>query len=73
MDFHRYLVGSQTIVLVNSSEEDVLGVRTYKLKLCEGNTLFLHDTLYTPGLRVCLLSFVFSFIDEIRILFQLSY
>jgi len=29
MEFHRYLVGSRTIVLGNDSKEDVLGVGTY--------------------------------------------
>jgi len=51
-------VGSQIVVLGNGSEEDVLGVRTYKLRLCGGNTLLLHDALYAPGLRVCFLSLV---------------
>jgi len=32
-EFHRYSVGSRTIILGNDSEEDVLGVGTYQLKL----------------------------------------
>ena len=59
MDFHRYLVGSQIVVLGNGSEEDVLGVGTYKRRLRGGNTLLLHDALYAPGVQVCLLSLVF--------------
>jgi len=45
VDFHHYLVGSQTVVMGNGSEEDVLGVGTYKLGLHGGNTLLLHDAL----------------------------
>ena len=57
VDFHCYLVDSQTVVLRNGSEEDVLGVDTYKLILRRGNTL-LDDVIYTPRVRVCLLSLV---------------
>jgi len=71
VDFHRYPVGSQTVVLGNGSEEDVLGVGTYKLRLFGGNTLLLHDTIYAPEVRVCLLALVF--LNEVRILFQFSY
>jgi len=37
VNFHCYPMGSQTVVLGNSSEEDVLGVGTYKLRLRGGN------------------------------------
>ena len=67
VDFHRYPVGSQTVVLGNGCEEDVLGVGTYKLRLRGGNTVLLHDAIYAPRIRVCLLTFVFSFFNEIRI------
>jgi len=43
VDFHHYAVPSQT---VNGSEEDVLRVGTYKLRLHGGNTLVLHDAIY---------------------------
>ena len=33
VEFHRYPVGSQSIVLGNRSEEDILGVGTCQLKL----------------------------------------
>ena len=68
MDFHRCPVGSRTVVLQNGSEEDVLGVGTYKLRLCGGNKLLLYDALYAPMVRYSLVSFVslmrigFSFI-----------
>ena len=58
VDFHCYPVGSQTIVLGNGSEEDVLGVDIYKLRLRGGNMLLLHDALYAPGVQVYLLSLV---------------
>jgi len=58
MDFHCYLVGSQTVMLGNGSEEDVLGVGTYKLSLHGGNTLILHNATQASGVRVCLLSLV---------------
>ena len=58
VDFHRFPVGSQTVVLGNGSEEDVLGVGTYRLTLKGGNKLLLFDALHAPGVRTCLLSLV---------------
>jgi len=58
VDFHRYPVGSQTVVLGNGSEEDVLGVGTYKLRLRGGNTLLLYDALHALRVQACLLSLV---------------
>ena len=46
MNFHFYLVGLQTIVLGSDSEEDALDMTMFLLKLCEENTLLLHDVLY---------------------------
>jgi len=46
VDFHYYPVGSEIIALGNDSEEDVLGVGTYMLRLHRKNMLLLHDTLY---------------------------
>jgi len=45
-------------LLGNGSEEDILGVGIYKLRLSEGNTLLLHDAIYTHGVRVWLLPLV---------------
>ena len=58
VDFHPYSVGLQTVTLGNGTVEDVLGVGTYRLKLRGGNSLLLHDTLYTPGVRCSLVSYV---------------
>jgi len=58
VEFHHYLVDSRTIVMGNSSKEDVLGVVTYQLRLREGIKLLLHDTLYAPRLQCSLVSFV---------------
>ena len=58
-------------MLGNGSEEDVLGVGTYKLRLRGENTLLLHDAIYAPGVQVCL--FFFSFFNEVRFLFQFRY
>jgi len=58
MEFHRYLMGSRTVLLSNGSEKDVLGVETYQLKLYRGNKLLLHNILYAPWLRRSLISFV---------------
>jgi len=58
MEFHHYPMGSQTFVLGNNSEEDVLGVGTYQFKLYGGNKLLLHDALCAPGVRWSLLSYV---------------
>ena len=46
MDFHRYPMGSQSVMLANDSEEDVLGVGMYQLRLRGGNKLLLFDALY---------------------------
>ena len=40
------------MTLGNGTAEDVLGVGTYRLKLREGNSLVLHDTLYALGYDV---------------------
>jgi len=72
VNFHRYLVGSQFVVLENDSEEDVLGVGMYQLLLRGGNKLLLFYALYAPGVRICLLSlaslmksdFSFSFCSD---------
>jgi len=58
VEFHRYLVDPQTVVLGNGSEEDVLEVETYQLRLRGGNKLLLHDTLYVPRVRCSLISFI---------------
>ncbi|KAH9608961.1 hypothetical protein KSS87_006063, partial [Heliosperma pusillum] len=72
VDYHCFPVGSQTVMLGNGSEEDVLGTGTYQIKLSGGNTMLLHDALYAPGVRCCLVSvisllklgFVFNFKDS---------
>jgi len=48
VEFHRYPVGSRTVVLGNNSEEDAIRVGTYQLKLHGGNKLLLHGALYAP-------------------------
>jgi len=58
VDFHHYPVDSQSIMLGNGSEEDVLGVGMYQLRLRGGNKLLMFDALYAPGVRVCLLFLV---------------
>ena len=59
MKFRHQLVGSQTVILGNNGEEDVLKLRTYHLKLHEGATfLLLHNDLYPPGVQYSLVFFV---------------
>ena len=58
VDFHPYSVGLQTVTIGNGTIEDVLRVGTYRLKLHGGNSLLLHDTLYTYGVRCSLVSYV---------------
>jgi len=48
VEFHHCPVDPRTVVLRNGSEEDVLGVETYLLRLCRGNKLLIHDALYAP-------------------------
>jgi len=69
VEFHRYPVGSRTVVLGNGSEEDVPGVGTYQLRLHGGKKLLLHDALYAPGVRCSLVFFV----SLIRISFSFSF
>lgn len=61
VDFHKFVAGSRTMTLGNGSEEDVLGIGTYELKLRGGSVLLLHDALYAPGVNCCLI-FVFSLV-----------
>jgi len=58
VEFHPYPVGSRTVVLDNGSEEDILGVGTYPLRLRGGNKLLFYDSLYAPRGRSSLVSFV---------------
>ena len=51
-------MGSHIDVLRHGSEEDVLGVGTYQLRLREGNKLLLHNALYAPTVQCSLVSFV---------------
>jgi len=51
-------MGSRTILLENSSEQDVIGVERYKLRFCGGNKLLLHNALYAPRVRCSLVSFI---------------
>ena len=46
------------MTLGNGTAEDILRVGTYRLKLCGGNSLLLHDALYAPGVRCSLVSYV---------------
>jgi len=48
VDFHWHPVGSQTVVLGNGSEEDVLGVGMHQLILQVEISCFFY-TLYAPG------------------------
>jgi len=41
VEFHSYSVGSWTVILENDSEEDILGVGMYQLRLRGGNKLLL--------------------------------
>jgi len=69
VNFHRYPVGLQIIILGNDDEEDILELRIYHLKLREGTTLFFHDALYASGVRCFLVSFVYeiSFLFNFRL------
>jgi len=67
VEFHRYPVCSRTVVLGNGSEEDVLGVRTLRLR--GGNKQLFHDALYAPGVRRSL----FCFVLLLRIGFSFSF
>ena len=49
MNFHHYPVDLQIVVFGNDDEEDVLELRRYLLKLCEGTKCILHDAVYAPG------------------------
>jgi len=51
VNFYYYPVDPQTVVLGNDSEEHVLDIATYQLKLRGGNKLFLHYALYAPRVQ----------------------
>ena len=48
MEYRRIPVGSRDIKVGNGASVEVLGIGTYKLELCGGRTLLLHDVLYAP-------------------------
>jgi len=58
VEFHHYLVGSQTDVLEHDSGKDVPGGGIYQLRLCGGNKMLLHDTLHAPRVQCSVVSFV---------------
>ena len=58
VDFHYYLIGLHTVVLRNDNDRDVLGIRTYQLKLYGGNALLLHHALYAPRVQCSYVTFV---------------
>jgi len=62
-------VGSRTVILGNVSEENVIGVGTYQLRLRGGNKMLFYNALFTPGVRCSLVSLV----SLMRIGFSLSF
>ena len=68
VNFHFYTVSSWTIILGNDSEDNILKIGTYYLKLREENALVLHDAIYALEVRCSLVSFA----SEISYLFEFS-
>ena len=58
VEYRRIPVGSRVIKVGNEASVEVLGIGTYKLELCGGRTLLLHDVLYAPEIRRNLLSVI---------------
>ena len=56
IEYRRVLASSRWMRMGNKSRVEVLGIGTYKLQLCHGRTLLLHDVLYVPEMRQDLLS-----------------
>jgi len=54
VNFHRYTVGSQIVVLGNDDEKAVIELRTNHLKLLGGTTLSLHNATLHLGCDVSL-------------------
>jgi len=67
MGFHPYLVGSPTVVLGNGSEDDVLNVVMYKLRLLEVVHCSPLCSLYTWGVS---LLFVLVSLMKLRLFFN---
>ena len=56
IEYRRVLASSRWMRMGNKSRVEVLGIGTYKLQLCHGRTLLLHDVLYAPRMKQNLLS-----------------
>ena len=56
IEFRRISSGTRWIYVGNNSKVEVKGIRTCKLELSKGRTLFLHDVLYAPDIRRNLVS-----------------
>ena len=56
VEYRQVPVGCRWMRMGNESRVEVLGIGTYKLQLCHGRTLLLHDVLYASRMRQNLLS-----------------
>ena len=56
VDYHRVPAGTQYVTLGNGTQEEVLGVGSFQLKMKNGKILLLKDVMYAPGVRCNLLS-----------------
>ena len=56
VEFWRISSNTRWIYVGNNSKVEVKGIRTCKLELHKGHTLFLHDVLYTSDIQRNLVS-----------------
>nr|CAD1816959.1 unnamed protein product [Ananas comosus var. bracteatus] len=72
VDYRRVSAGSHYVMMGNDTEEEVLGIGAYQLRLRNGRYLILHDVLYAPNIRCNLLSVLalprLGFLFNLRIL-----
>ena len=51
MDYKKIPTGKKYVILGNVSQEEVLRVGTYQIKLHLGHSLLLYDVLHAPGVQ----------------------
>ena len=52
MDYHRMSVGTQYVTLGNGTQERILGVSSYQLKMKNGKSLFLKEIMYALRVQI---------------------
>ena len=69
MDYKKIPTGKKYVILGNVSQEEVLRVGTYQIKLHLGHSLLLYDVLHAPGVQCNM----FSVLTTLRLRFSFQF